>query len=179
MIEDMELLLVIAEITGIFVGFGALISLTRPKDADDVQVLQIRGVVSIGLMVFVVALLPVLLSRYGVEGHTLWFVCGFIFLVLNWGSLVQGFRSSESRALAATQARVHPLRTLFFWLLLEALMQAPLYIILLGLFPDLDPALYITSLFFNLFEGVYVLAQVVYGQIPPSDTDHTPHVIHS
>jgi len=95
MIEDLELLIVIAEITGIFVGFGALISLSRPKDVDDWQVLQIRGVVSIGLMVFVVALLPVLLSRYGVEGHTLWFVCSLIFLVLNWGSLIQGFRSSE------------------------------------------------------------------------------------
>jgi len=178
MIEDMELLLVIAEITGIFVGFGALISLSRPKDADDWQVLQIRGVVSIGLMVFVVALIPVLLSRYGVEEHTLWFVSGLIFLVLNWGSLFQGFRSSESRSLATTDARAHPLRTLFFWLLLEVLMQAPLYLILLGLFPDLEPAFYITSLLFNLFEGVYVLAQVVYSQVPPSDNDHTPHIIH-
>jgi hypothetical protein len=178
MIEDMELLLVIAEITGIFVGFGALISLSRPKDADDWQILQIRGVVSIGLMVFVVALLPVLLSRYGVEGHLLWFVCSLIFLVLNWGSLIQGFRSSESRSMAATQARSHPIRTLFFWLLLEVLMQAPLYLILLGWYPDLDSAFYTTSLLFNLFEGVYVLAQVVYGQAPESDSDHTPHIIH-
>jgi hypothetical protein len=178
MIEDLELLLVIAEITGIFVGFGALISLSRPKDADEWQVLQIRAVVSIGLMVFVVALLPVLLNRYGVEGHTLWFVCGLVFLVLNWGSLIQGFRSSESRSMAVTQARVQPLRAMFFWLLLEVLMQAPLYLILLGLFPDLEPALYTTSLLFNLFEGVYVLAQVVYSHVPSSDSDHTPHVIH-
>jgi hypothetical protein len=178
MIEDLELLLVIAEITGIFVGFGALISLSRPKGVDNWQVLQIRGVVSIGLMVFVVSLIPVLLSRYGVEGHALWFVCSLVFLVLNWGSLIQGFRESDSRALAATHARVYPLRTMFFWLLLEVFMQAPLYLILLGLFPNFEPALYTTSLLFNLFEGVYVLAQVVYGDAPSSDSDHTPHVIH-
>jgi hypothetical protein len=178
MIEDLELLLVIAEITGIFVGFGALISLSRPKDVDDLQVLQIRAVVTIGLMVFVVALLPVLLNRYGVEGHTLWFVCGLIFLVLNWAIAIQGFREPESRSMVVTQARVQPLRSMFFWLLLEVLMQVPLYLILLGVFPDLEPVLYTTSLLFNLFEGVYVLAQVVYGHTPTSDNDHTPHIIH-
>ena len=178
MIEDLELLLVIAEITGIFVGFGALISLSRPKDVDDLQVLQIRAVVTIGLMVFVVALLPVLLNRYGVEGHTLWFVSGLVFLVLNWASAIQGFREPKSRSMVVTQARNQPLRSMFFWLLLEVLMQAPLYLILLGLLPDLEPALYTTSLLFNLFEGVYVLTQVVYGHAPNSDSDHAPHVIH-
>jgi hypothetical protein len=58
-------------------------------------------------------------------------------------------------------------------------MQAPLYLILLGWYPNLDSAFYTTSLLFNLFEGVYVLAQVVYGQAPESDSDHTPHIIHS
>jgi hypothetical protein len=176
--EDLELLIVIAEITGVFVGFGALISISRPKDTATSQIIQIRGVVSIGLSVFVVSLIPVLLSRYGVEGHLLWFICALIYLVMNWGSLIQGFRESESRTFAANQARAQPLRTLFFWVLLEVLMQGPLYIILLGLFPLLEPAFYTTSLLFNLFEGVYLLAQVVYGNIPSSDSDHTPHVVH-
>lgn len=179
MIEDLELLLVIAEITGVFVGFGALIGLSRPRDVDASQVVHVRGVVSIGLTVFVVALLPVLLNRYGVEGHALWFVCSLIYLVLNWGSLIQGFREPESRAVATTQARARPFRTLFFWLLLEVLVQGPLYLILLGLSPDLGSALYTTALLFNLFEGVFMLAQLVYGHVTPSDTDHTPHVIHS
>jgi hypothetical protein len=179
MIEDLELLVIIAEITGVFVGFGALISLSRPKDVETWQVVQVRGVVSIGLTVFVVALLPVLLNRYGIEGHPLWFICSLIYLVMNWGGLIQGFRESESRSLAATQARTQPFRTLFFWLLLEVLLQAPLYLILLGIYPDLAPALYTTSLLFNLFEGVYMLAQVVYGNATPSDSDHSPHVIHS
>ena len=179
MTEDLELLLVIAEITGVFVGFGALISISRPKDTDASQVIQIRGVVSIGLSVFVVALVPVLLSRYGVEGHTLWFLCALIYLVMNWGSIIHGFRESESRSYAASQARDQPLRTLFFWLLLELLMQGPLYIILLGLLPGLEPALYTTSLLFNLFEGVYLLAQAVYGPLSTSESDHTSHIVHS
>jgi len=179
MIEDLELLLVIAEITGVFVGFGALIGLSRTKDADNWQVIQIRGVVSIGLTVFVIALLPVLLSRYGIEGHILWFACSVIYLVVNWGSIINGFRESESRTLAKTQAKTQPLRTIFFWLLLEVLMQGPLYLILLGTFPDLESAFFITSLLFNLFEGVYVLAQVVYGQVDSSNMDHTPHIIHT
>ena len=176
--EDLELLLVIAEITGVFVGFGALISLSRPKDADAWQVVQVRGVVSIGLTVFVVALLPVLLSRYGIEGHTLWFLASITYLVLNWGGLIHGLRESESRTLATTQARAQPWRTLFFWLLLEVILQAPLFLILLGLYPDLAPAFYTTSLLFNLFEGVYILAQVVYGNASVSESDHSPHVIH-
>jgi hypothetical protein len=179
LIDDLELLIVIAEITGVFVGFGALISLSHPKDVDVSQIVQIRGVVSIGLTVFVVALFPVLLNRYGVEGHGLWFVCSLLFLVLNWGGIIQGFRESDSRALATTQARVQPLRTLFFWLLLEVLIQVPLFLILVGLYPELEPAFYTTSLVFNLFEGVFVLAQTVYGNATPSDSDHTPHVIHS
>ena len=176
MIEDLELLLVIAEITGIFVGFGVLISISRPKDADDWQISQIRAVVSVGLMVFVVALLPVILNRYGVEGHPLWLVCSLIFLVLNWGGVIQVFRSPGSRSLAVIQARDQPLRTMFFFFL-EVLMQAPLYLILLGLYPDFDPAFYTTSLLFNLFQGVYMLAQVVHGDGLSSDSDQTPHVI--
>ncbi|MFW9843452.1 MAG: hypothetical protein ACFFEV_02630 [Candidatus Thorarchaeota archaeon] len=179
MIEDLELLLIIAEITGVFVGFGALMGLSRPKDADKWQVIQIRGVVSIGLTVFVVALLPVLLSRYGVEGHVLWFICSVIYLVVNWGSIIKGFKESESRTLAKTQAKTQPIRTIFFWLLLEVLMQGPLYLILLGTFPELEPALFTTSLLFNLFEGVYLLTQVVYGQTESSDGEYNPHFNHT
>jgi hypothetical protein len=58
-------------------------------------------------------------------------------------------------------------------------MQGPLYLILLGLFPNFEPAFYTTSLLFNLFEGVFVLGQIVYGHTTPSDSDHTPHVIHA
>jgi hypothetical protein len=178
MIDDFELLIVIAEITGVFVGFGALIALSHPKEVDNSQIIQIRGVVSIGLTVFVIALIPVLLNRYGVEGHMLWFICGLIYLIVNWGSIIQGFRESESRALAKTQAKKHPLRTLFFWLLLEVLMQGPLYIILLGWFPDLEAAFYTTALLFNLFEAVFVIGQVVYGHVPLSHNNHTPQIIH-
>jgi hypothetical protein len=72
--------------------------------------------------------------------------------------------------LMVNQARVNPMMAAFFWILLEIPVQAPLVLILIGRWPDLEPAFYTTSLVFSLFEAAYVLAQIVYAQMsPPSD----------
>jgi len=47
------LFLAIAEIAGVFVGFGALISFTRRAEIEAEQLGQIRAVVTIGLVVIV------------------------------------------------------------------------------------------------------------------------------
>ena len=61
---DSGLFIAIAEIAGVFVGFGALISLTRKDAIDFPQLGRLRGVVSVGLVVIVAALIPVGISRY-------------------------------------------------------------------------------------------------------------------
>ena len=79
--QDINLFIIIAQIAGVFVGFGALISVTRRSDIEVAQLVLIRSVVTTGLIVIIAALIPVGLSRYGLSGHTLWAVCSLAFLV--------------------------------------------------------------------------------------------------
>ena len=156
-----------AEIAGIFVGFGALISVSRRNEIDIAQLGQIRAVVTIGLVVIVAALIPVGLGRYGVEGHNLWAICSFIFLCLTWTAIILSLRKQENRELMSTRTRTNPVTAGVFWLLLEVPMQVPLVLTVLGSYPDLEPAFYTTALVLNLFEAALVLAQLVYSQANP------------
>ena len=56
---ERDLLIAMAEIAGVFVGFGALISVTRRDKIESEQLVQIRAVVTIGLIVMVTGLVPV------------------------------------------------------------------------------------------------------------------------
>ncbi len=169
MTDDLSLFVGIAEIAGVFVGFGALIALTRRDESARRRHGQIGGVVTIGLVAVVAALLPVVVARYGIDGHDLWFVCSAAFLVLVWAVIVVALRTRELRDVAAEQARRQPVAAAFFWVMLELPIQIPLVLILLGIRPDLDAAFYTTALVFNLFEAAFVLAQLVYASAANRD----------
>lgn len=70
MAVDLFLFVAIAEIAGVFVGFGALISVSRRNEIEAAQLARIRGLVTVGLTLIVVALVPVALNLYGVTDHT-------------------------------------------------------------------------------------------------------------
>lgn len=165
MVQEAELLVMMAEIAGVFVGFGALISVTRRSQIENSQIGQLQAVVTIGLVVMVAALIPVGLDRYGVSGHDLWLISSLLFLLLSWAVIVLSLRRPESRRQVITQARSNPLSAVFFWVLLELPVQIPLFLTVLGVRPELDPAFYLTALVFNLFEAAFVLAQLVYSQV--------------
>ena len=165
--QDVGLFLAIAEIAGVFVGFGALISFTRRSEIEATQLGQIRAVVTSGLVVIVAALLPVVLSHYGVEGHRLWFLSSLLFLLLVWAVIVLSLRRPENRQIVASETRASPAMAAFFWILLEIPIQVPLVLTVLGPFPDLEPGFYTTALVFNLFEAAFVLARLVYWQASP------------
>jgi hypothetical protein len=162
--QDADLLVAIAEIAGVFVGFGALISVTRRSEIDASQLGQVRAVVTIGLVVMVAALIPVGLGRYGVTGHDLWFTCSLVFFVLIWVVNILSLRQPENRDFM----RANPVTSVIFWLLLEVPMQVPLVLALLGFFPHLEPAFYTTALVLNLFQAAFVLARFVYTQVSVS-----------
>ncbi|MEJ2265933.1 MAG: hypothetical protein P8X95_21005, partial [Anaerolineales bacterium] len=61
---EIDLFIAMAEIAGVFVGFGALISVTQHSEIEAGQLGQIRAVVTIGLVVMVAALIPIGLDRY-------------------------------------------------------------------------------------------------------------------
>ncbi|MEJ2303905.1 MAG: hypothetical protein P8Y14_20445 [Anaerolineales bacterium] len=164
---EIDLFIAMAEIAGVFVGFGALISVTQHSEIEADQLGQIRAVVTIGLVVMVAALIPIGLDRYHLSSHNLWFVSSLVFLVISWAVIVLSLRRPENRQLMIAQARSSPMKAMFFWLLLELPVQIPLLLILLGPWPDLEPAFYLTTLVFNLFEAAFVLAQLVYSQVSP------------
>ena len=182
MTQDIELFIAIAEIAGVFVGFGALISLTRKNAIDFPQLGRLRGVVSVGLVVIVAALIPVGISRYGITGHDLWLVCSIIFLFLVWAQILWGLRKSEYRELLTKQTLDSPLVSVFFWILLEAPIHVSLVLAIIGIYPDLEPALYTTALLFHLFEATFLLVQIVNYQMRPStnpqDQEESRVIVH-
>jgi hypothetical protein len=173
MVSDFELFIAIAEIAGIFIGFGALISVTRGDEIAPDQLARLRGVVTIGLTVIVVALIPIGISRYGFADHPLWFFSSLIYLSINWAGIISGFRKEENRQFLTVEVQTKLVQTVFFWLLLEIPLQVPLILTLLGWYPTLESAFYTTSLLFYLFEAVFVLAQVVWTSADPPNTPPT------
>ena len=178
--QDIELFIAIAEIAGVFVGFGALISLTRKNAIDFPQLGRLRGVVSIGLVVIVAALIPVGISRYHITAHELWLVSSIIFLTLVWVQMIWGLRKSEYREMLTKQIHDTPIIGMFFWILLEAPIHISLILTIIGIYPDLKPAFYATALIFHLFEATFLLVQIVNYQMKPSTNPHDkeePHMI--
>jgi hypothetical protein len=165
MTQELDLYVTMAEIAGVFVGFGALISVTSKREIDAPQLGRVRAVVTVGLMVMVAALIPVGLDRFGIGGHRLWFGSSLVYLLLNWAVIVLSLRLPENRALVGAQARGSPLLAAFFWVFLELSVQVPLILAMIGSWPSLEPAFYLTALAFNLFEAAFVLAQLVYAEV--------------
>lgn len=157
--HDLDLFLSIAEIAGVFVGFGALISFSRDRGAQARS--PLRGVVTVGLVVLVAALLPVALARYGLSDRTLWAWSSAGFLLIIWIAIVGLFLDPDHRAWVRADARANPILTAFFWVFLEIPIQVPLVLVILGVAPTLAPAFYVTGLVLNLFEAAFVLARLV------------------
>lgn len=160
---DVVLFVALAQIAGVFVGFAALISVTRRSEIEVGQLSQIRAVVTIGLVVIVAALAPIGLDAYDVTGHALWLVASLVYLLLNWVVIYLALRRPENRQLATAQVRGSPVMAALFWLL-EIPVQVPLLLVVFAVNPDLDAAFYITAVVFHLFEAAFVLAQLVYNQ---------------
>ena len=105
--QDTELFLSLAEIAGVFVGFGALIAVRGGGASDAWGVAGIGMIVWGGIQVVALALAPVAIGRFEVP----WLVA--------------------------------------------------LILVVLGLFPDQEPALYLAAVALILFEAAYFLVSLV------------------
>ena len=166
--QDTGLFLSLAEIAGVFVGFGALIAVRSSGASGAYEVTYIRGVVWMGLVVVVAALAPVVISRFGITGHELWLVCSLVALVLWLGLLLGDARTPESReeVTAASTARI--IGEMAASLLLAVPMLGALALVVLGAFPDQEPALYLTAVALGLFMGAFTLLWLVFSQRRPA-----------
>jgi hypothetical protein len=71
---------------------------------------------------------------------------------------------------------------MFFWILLEGPINIALILIVIGIYPDLEPAFYITALLFHLFEAAFILVQIVNYQMGasknPQDQEESHIIVH-
>jgi hypothetical protein len=163
--QDVDLFLALAEIAGVFVGFGALIALRSGATADPAEVAFVGMVVWMGVQAVAGALAPVAISRFGVTGHALWLSCSIIVLALFWiGDEGVKRLSPERRAILAAMPRKvrarQELAGVPFWLP----MTIALALVVLGVLPDHEEALYFAALvILLLFTAAAVLLMVITG----------------
>ena len=171
--QDTELFLSLAEIAGVFMGFGALIAIRSGGTSDVVEVTMVGMVAWIGIQVVIAALTPVVVSRFGVTGHELWLVCSLVSLALWWiGDEVVSRISPERRALRAA----FPLKVRWRQELVGACFWVPmnlaLVIVVLGLVPQQEPALYLAAVVLLLFMDAFMLLMMVTSAArPPKASD--------
>ena len=162
--QDTELFLSLAEIAGVFVGFGALIAIRSAGPANVVEVAVISWVVMLATIVVASALAPVVVGRFGVAGHGLWLACSIVALVLVWGGFAVTERlSAEQRVFMDARA---PLRGRAWTELAGAATWLPatlaLVLVVLGVLPEQEPALYFAAVVLFLMMDALFLLMVVF-----------------
>lgn len=162
--QDTDLLLSLAEIAGVFVGFGALIAVRSGGASEAREVTYIRSVVWLGLWVVVAALAPVVISGYDVAGHGMWVACSLLVLALFWGIWLTNRRTPEHRMEMAAYPRAVVVEYTLLILVFIVPHNAALILVVLGVFPDLEPALYLTAVALALTLGGTALLGLVFSQ---------------
>jgi len=163
--QDADLFLELAGIAGVFVGFGALIAV-RSSGAGPDEVGFMRGVVSFGLLTVVAALAPVTFTRYAPTEHQVWALSSVLVLVGLVSLIGVMARTPEYRANVAATWRSGKLKAI------ESVASAPLtvalglvpIVILLGLAPELEAAMYFTLVVLLLLSAGWVLLDLVFSQ---------------
>jgi hypothetical protein len=164
---ELDLFSSLAEIAGVFVGFGALIAIRSGDTMEVSDVNNIRWVMTTGIWVVITALAPTIIASYGLTGHELWLVCSLLALALLAIMILVFGRSPENVAEAKAEFATTPRLVLAlsagptFWLPMVSLVLA-LVLVVLGLFPDHERALYLTAVALGLYMGAVGLFYAVF-----------------
>jgi hypothetical protein len=163
--QDADLSMELAGIAGVFVGFGALISIRSGGASGNVEVGMLRGTVSFALTI-VAALAPVTLGHYGVTEHGTWALSSVLVLIGNVVTFAAMARTLEYRANrgagygGSRWLALVDLPAMALWVL--ATFLGPI-VIVLGVALDLEAALYFTAVVVLLFQAALVLLTLVYA----------------
>ncbi len=155
MIDPVSLSYTVAQIAGVFIGFGALIAFSAPQSTTEGQRQAMTGCVMAGLFILVAALLPILLFAYGIAPETVWFVSAAVILICDWITIWP-----QRAPFIDTFKRGNPLEILFLFGG-EAGVQLPLVLILLPVLSDQSAALYATMLIVSIFQAAYLMMLLV------------------
>jgi hypothetical protein len=148
------------------VGFGALIAV-RSSDASAREVAYIGAVVVMGVWVVAAALAPVTIGAYDIGEREVWFVSGLVALagfVLVGASFrfLPRFREAMAGMSRERQIREQVVNIPFYFLQVGALI-----LVVLGLFPEHDAALYLTAVVLGLLLTAMVLLELVFEHRGP------------
>jgi hypothetical protein len=167
--QDTELFMELAGIAGVFVGFGALISIRSGGASEPQEVSPVRITVAMGVMAIIGALAPVTLGRYDLTAHQIWALSSVLVLGGTIGISFMHIRSPEYKAYAASFGRLKPSDVvgIMAWVLLVGGMALAPVVIVLGVAPDLEAALYFTVLVLILLLAAWSLMSLVFAQRRP------------
>ncbi len=161
---DTELFLSLAEIAGVFVGFGALIALRSSGPSDMYDLLMIGMVVWVAIAVMIISLAPVVVSLFGITGHVFWLVCSVIALLVFYaGDEVVTRVSRERRAFIAEA----PIRRRWKGELAGGVVSwipatVALGLVILGVLPEQEAALYFLAAALFLVLAALLLLMAVF-----------------
>jgi hypothetical protein len=170
--QDADLFMELAAIAGVFVGFGALIAVRSGGPSDPLEVAPMRMMVSFAMLTIVAALAPVALGRYDLTDHQVWALSSALALVGMVLITAVSARTPESRAtwamsIAATRLTLSDVvYWAFYALWMIVLVVAP--IIILGVAPELEAALYFTYIVLIMLTAGWTLLMLVFSQRRPA-----------
>jgi len=165
MTDDIALgyLLSLAEISGVFVGFGALIGALQGKEERDIQKAgMIASVCVIGLVTLLGCLIPLLL--FGFNSDNTWFYSSFTFLIIIGIAFGLAYSNPSYRVSNPIGFSKHPVAFFIFWVILELPIQAALLCNIFGLLPHYASALYLAAVIFNFAESGLFLVMMVFDK---------------
>jgi hypothetical protein len=170
--QDADLLVQLAGIAGVFVGFGALISVRSGGPTEPQDIALMRAVVSTGLLAVVAALVPVTLGRYDLSEHQVWALSSALVLVGFLGTIAAMARTPEYGVGMATRrpgrlGLVEDSVETVAWLLFMAVLLLGPIVLMLGLAPDLEAALYVTMVTLLLGLAGWSLLILVFAERRP------------
>jgi hypothetical protein len=175
---DTELLIPLAEIAGVFVGFGALIAVRTGGPTAPMEVAPMRMVVSMGMLAVAGGLAPGTLARFDLTEHAVWALSSALILAGWLALLVASYWTSEFRAswaeeIEAIKAGSSPrwlvvIEYAFFVFYMLAVLLIPI-IILLGVVPDREAALYYALVVLFLLLAGWALLGLVFAQRVPEN----------
>lgn len=167
---ETELFVHFAEIAGIFVGFGALISVRSAQGSDLHDVVYLTAVLALGVWVVISALVPITVSRYGVRDHALWLSSALAAIALWVVSLIALWRRPSFRLVNTSP---EPLDRFFplVGLPLHLTIAVSLILIILGVWRRVDEALYVTALAAAVVFAGYTLLTLVMSHNDESEPD--------
>jgi len=169
--QDADLFVGLAGIAGVFVGFGALIAVRSGGPTDPLELSPMRMIVSMAMLTIVAAIAPVALGRHDLTDHQVWALSG----ALGWVGFARvgavSARTPEYRASWKVEVTKRTLSDIvsgaFFALYMTVVLLAPI-VIVLGVAPDLEAALYFTYVVLILLGPGWALLGLAFAQRPPA-----------